>query len=56
MSSNRLCCGIHRGAGCDTAHFGSRLPAETCTFVRAMKTDIDYAADNNADSVHLVIP
>ncbi|HNX17188.1 MAG TPA: 2-isopropylmalate synthase [Methanoregula sp.] len=32
------------------------LSAETCTFVRAVKTDIDYAADNGADSVHLVIP
>jgi D-citramalate synthase len=32
------------------------LPIETCTFVRAVKTDIDYAADNGADSVHLVIP
>ena len=25
------------------------LPIETCTFVRAMKSDIDYAADNGAD-------
>ena len=32
------------------------LRVETCTFVRAVKTDIDYAADNGADSVHLVIP
>lgn len=32
------------------------LSAETCTFVRAVKSDIDYAADNSADSVHLVIP
>ena len=29
---------------------------ETCTFVRAVRSDIDYAADNGADSVHLVIP
>ncbi|MGA2698648.1 MAG: 2-isopropylmalate synthase, partial [Methanoregula sp.] len=35
---------------------GAGLPIETCTFVRAVKTDIDYAADNGADSVHLVIP
>ncbi|MEN6397139.1 MAG: 2-isopropylmalate synthase [Methanoregula sp.] len=35
---------------------GAGLPVETCTFVRAVKTDIDYAADNGADSVHLVIP
>ena len=32
------------------------LPVEICTFVRAVKADIDYAADNGADSVHLVIP
>ncbi len=32
------------------------LPIETCAFVRAMKSDIDYAADNGADSIHLVIP
>ena len=32
------------------------LPVETCTFVRAVTSDIDYAADNGADSVHLVIP
>jgi (R)-citramalate synthase (EC 2.3.3.-) len=32
------------------------LPIETCTFVRAVNADIDYAADNGADSVHLVIP
>ena len=32
------------------------LHAETCTFVRAVQSDIDYAADNGADSVHLVIP
>ncbi len=32
------------------------LPTETCTFVRAINADIDYAADNGADSVHLVIP
>ncbi len=35
---------------------GAGLPVETCTFVRAVTTDIDYAADNGADSVHLVIP
>jgi len=32
------------------------LSAEICTYVRAMKSDIDYAADFGADSVHLVIP
>jgi len=32
------------------------LSAEICTFVRALRTDIDYAADCNADSIHLVIP
>ncbi len=35
---------------------GAGLPVETCTFVRAVRSDIDYAADNGADSVHLVIP
>jgi len=35
---------------------GAGLPVETCTFVRAVNSDIDYAADNGADSVHLVIP
>jgi len=35
---------------------GAGLPVETCTFVRAVNADIDYAADNGADSVHLVIP
>ncbi|MDD1700707.1 MAG: 2-isopropylmalate synthase [Methanoregula sp.] len=32
------------------------LSAEICTYVRALKTDIDYAADFGADSVHLVVP
>jgi D-citramalate synthase len=32
------------------------LSAEICTYVRAMHTDIDFAADLGADSVHLVIP
>lgn len=32
------------------------LPAEVCTYVRAVRQDIDYAADYGADSVHLVIP
>ena len=32
------------------------LPAEICTYVRAVPLDIDYAADYGADSVHLVIP
>jgi D-citramalate synthase len=32
------------------------LSAEVCTFVRALRTDIDYAADCNADSIHLVVP
>jgi D-citramalate synthase len=32
------------------------LTAEICTYVRALRQDIDYAADNGADSVHLVIP
>jgi len=32
------------------------LRAECCTYVRAMKGDIDLAADYGADSVHLVIP
>jgi D-citramalate synthase len=32
------------------------LAAEICTFVRALRTDIDYAADCNADSIHLVVP
>ncbi len=32
------------------------LSAEICTYVRAVKLDIDYAADYGADSVHLVIP
>ncbi|MDD5141854.1 2-isopropylmalate synthase [Methanoregula sp.] len=32
------------------------LKAEICTYVRALREDIDYAADLGADSVHLVIP
>ncbi len=32
------------------------LPAEICTYVRALRQDIDFAADYGADSVHLVIP
>jgi len=32
------------------------LKAEICTYVRALQGDIDYAADQGADSVHLVIP
>jgi D-citramalate synthase len=32
------------------------LPAEICTFVRALHQDIDFAADFGADSVHLVVP
>jgi D-citramalate synthase len=32
------------------------LSAEICTYVRALREDIDYAADLGADSVHLVIP
>jgi len=32
------------------------LNAEICTYVRALREDIDYAADLGADSVHLVIP
>ncbi len=32
------------------------LRAECCTYVRALKEDIDLAADYGADSVHLVIP
>jgi len=32
------------------------LAAEICTFVRALHLDIDYAADCNADVVHLVVP
>jgi len=30
--------------------------AEICTYVRALRKDIDFAADYGADSVHLVIP
>ncbi|MCX6689743.1 MAG: 2-isopropylmalate synthase [Methanoregula sp.] len=32
------------------------LSAECCTYVRALKQDIDFAADYGADSIHLVIP
>jgi len=32
------------------------LAAEICTFVRALRLDIDYAADCNADAIHLVVP
>ena len=32
------------------------LGAECCTYVRALKGDIDLAADYGADSVHLVVP
>ncbi|HUT37711.1 MAG TPA: 2-isopropylmalate synthase [Methanoregula sp.] len=32
------------------------LPAEICTYVRALHQDIDFAADYGAGSVHLVIP
>jgi len=32
------------------------LPAEICTYVRAVRGDIDFAADCGADSVHLVVP
>ena len=32
------------------------LSAECCTYVRALKGDIDLAADYGADSVHLVVP
>ncbi len=32
------------------------LNAECCTYVRALKGDIDLAADYGADSVHLVVP
>ncbi|MCK9580376.1 MAG: 2-isopropylmalate synthase [Methanoregula sp.] len=35
---------------------GAGLPAEICTYVRALHGDIDYAADLGADSVHLVVP
>ena len=34
----------------------SGLNAEICTFVRALHVDIDYAADCNVDSIHLVVP
>jgi len=32
------------------------LAPEICTFVRALRLDIDFAADCNADAIHLVIP
>ena len=32
------------------------LSSEICTYVRALEGDIDSAADNGADSVHLVVP
>ncbi|MDD1718915.1 MAG: 2-isopropylmalate synthase, partial [Methanoregulaceae archaeon] len=32
------------------------IGAEVCTYVRAVRQDIDYAADFGADSIHLVIP
>jgi len=32
------------------------LSPEICTYVRALREDIDYAADLGCDSVHLVIP
>jgi len=32
------------------------LASETCTYVRALREDIDLAAEYGADSVHLVIP
>ncbi|MDD1669060.1 MAG: 2-isopropylmalate synthase, partial [Methanomicrobiales archaeon] len=35
---------------------GDGLSAEICTYVRALREDIDYAADLGADSIHLVIP
>jgi D-citramalate synthase len=35
---------------------GAGLSTEICTYVRALRQDIDYAADLGADSVHLVIP
>lgn len=35
---------------------GAGLRAEICTYVRAVRQDIDHAADFGADSVHLVVP
>jgi len=32
------------------------LSAECCTYVRAVRQDIDFAAEFGADSVHLVVP
>lgn len=32
------------------------LNAEICTFVRALRLDIDYAAECNVDAIHLVVP
>jgi (R)-citramalate synthase len=35
---------------------GGGFASEICTFVRALRMDIDYAADCGADSIHLVVP
>jgi len=35
---------------------GAGLSAEICTYVRALREDIDQAADCGVDSVHLVVP
>ena len=35
---------------------GAGLSAEVATFVRALKVDIDYAAECGVDCVHLVVP
>ncbi|MFA4876588.1 MAG: 2-isopropylmalate synthase [Methanoregula sp.] len=35
---------------------GAGLKSEICTFVRALHLDIDYAADCDVDSIHLVVP
>ena len=32
------------------------LRSEICTFVRALRLDIDYAAECNVDAIHLVVP
>jgi len=32
------------------------LKSEICTFVRALRLDIDYAAECNVDAIHLVVP
>ncbi len=34
----------------------ARIGAEVCTYVRAVRQDIDFAAEYGADSVHLVVP